>query len=88
MTENKYKYRREDFGELPVRLDHMTMSIKFFEDRVEAENCLEMTARRDIEKIALDARDLTVHSVEWYEGSDEFKANSRPVTYDYARKKK
>ena len=87
MTENKYKYRREDFGELPVRLDHMTMSIKFFDDRVEAENCLEMTARRDIEKIALDARDLTVHSVEWYEGSDEFKANSRPVTYDYARKK-
>ena len=87
MTDNKYKYRREDFGELPVRLDHMTMYIKFFDDRVEAENCLEMTSRRDIDEIALDARDLTIHKVERIEGNNGCHGAAKPLAYDYQHEK-
>ena len=44
--ERKYKYLREDFGELPVHLEHLTIYLNFLNDRVEATNCLQMTARR------------------------------------------
>ncbi|HMK59847.1 MAG TPA: M1 family metallopeptidase [Dissulfurispiraceae bacterium] len=64
MNERKYKYLRSDFTELPVRLDHMTMFINFFNDRVEAENLLEMTARRDLDRIVLDAKNLLIRSTE------------------------
>ena len=83
MSERKYRYRREDFGELPVRLDHMTIRINFFEDRVDAANCLEMTARRDLSEVMLDARELLVHQVEWCRGSDERVAE--PLVYQYMK---
>ena len=40
MPNERYKYLREDFGELPVRLEHLTIYLNFLEDRVEAVNCL------------------------------------------------
>lgn len=68
MPNEKYKYLREDFGELPVNLNHLTMYINFLDGRVEAENCLDMTAGHDLDRIELDARDLDILAVEWCAG--------------------
>jgi aminopeptidase N len=87
MTERKYKYRREDFIELPVSLDHMTMHINFLEDRVEVENCLEMTARRDLSEIVLDARELQVLSVEWCKSPDNSEQVALSLEYEYQHEK-
>ena len=66
--ERKYKYLREDFGELTAHLDHLTIYLNFLNDGVEAANCLQMTAGRDLDSIALDACDLEIRSVEWCTG--------------------
>lgn len=81
MSEKNYRYRREDFHALPVKLEHMTMYINFFEERVDASNCLSMTARRELSEIALDARDLTVHAVEWCSGPDGDNGTFLPFEY-------
>ena len=78
--ERKYKYFREDFGELPVHLEHLTIYLNFLNDRVEATNCLQMTAGQDLDSIALDARDLEILSVEWCTGPD---SAGDPLQYDY-----
>ncbi len=78
--ERKYKYFREDFGELPVHLEHLTIYLNFLNDRVEATNCLQMTARHDLDSIALDACDLEILSVEWCTGPD---SAGDPLHYDY-----
>ncbi len=63
MPDEKNRYLREDFGELPVRLEHLDIYLNFFDDRVEAVNCLRMTARVDLDRISLDACDLEIRSV-------------------------
>ena len=78
--ERKYRYFREDFGELPVHLEHLTIYLNFLNDRVEATNCLQMTARHDLDSIALDACDLEILSVEWCTGPD---SAGDPLHYDY-----
>jgi aminopeptidase N len=84
MTERTYKYRREDFGELPVTLHHLTIHLNFTGDAVEAKNCLEMTARRRLSKITLDASSLEIDGIEWCAGSGE---KGSPLTYEYLREK-
>lgn len=76
-----YKYRREDFGELPVDLHHLTIRLNFIEERVEASNCLEMTARHDLDSIELDARDLTILRAEWCDGRDD--ADGEGIALDF-----
>ena len=58
MTDRHYKYVREDFGELPVKLHHLTIYLNFAGDHVEATNCLEMTALQDCRTLRLDANSL------------------------------
>ncbi len=70
MPNEKYKYLREDFGELPVRLEHLDIYLNFLDDRVEAANCLRMTAVQELDRISLDACDLEIVSVEWCSGPD------------------
>jgi aminopeptidase N len=82
MTERKYKYRREDFGELPVTLHHLTIYLNFIEDTVEATNCLDMTAVKTLDDIALDAKGLDIQGVEWCPGPDE---EGTPLSYEYLR---
>ena len=65
MNERHYKYRREDFGELPVDLHHLTIYLNFTGDRVEAINRLEMSAKNGCDEIHLDANSLEIISVEW-----------------------
>lgn len=82
MPNEKYKYLREDFGELPARLEHLTIYLNFFDDRVEAENCMEMTARIDLEELRFDARDLEIMSVELCPGPESPGA---ALEYDYQK---
>lgn len=83
MAERRFKYRREDFGPLPVKLHHLTIYLNFLEDSVEASNCLEMTAWHELDELLLDASGLDIVRVERVAGpSDE---PGKPLDYDYVR---
>ncbi|GKT10706.1 M1 family metallopeptidase [Desulforhabdus sp. TSK] len=78
-----YKYRREDFGELSIDLHHLTIRLNFIDERVEASNCLEMTARHDLDSIELDARDLTILRVEWCDEKDDAEGEGVALDFRY-----
>jgi len=79
-----FKYRREDFEDLRVTLNHVTIHLNFMDDFVEATNCLEMTAREPLDEIELDAKDLEIIGVEWVENcSDEDGAT---LSFNYLEK--
>ena len=80
MPNENHRYLREDFGELPIKLEHLDIVLNFLNDRVEALNCLRMTARQEIDRISLDARDLEIVSVEWCSGPD---SAGDPLRYEY-----
>ena len=80
MPDEKNRYLREDFGELPVRLEHLDIYLSFLDDKVEATNCLRMTARLDLDRISLDACDLEIRSVELCTSLD---AAGEPLQYEY-----
>lgn len=82
----KYKYMREDFGELPVRLNHLMIYLNFVDDRVEATNCLEMTAKKQADEITLDADDLKIISVELLASKTD--SDGSPLDYDYKKDQK
>ena len=84
MTERRYKYERGDFGELPVRLHHLTIYLNFGGDRVEVTNCLEIEARRTLEEVRLDANGLEILAVEWCTGA---ATEGTPLPYDYEPEK-
>ncbi|MCC6345989.1 MAG: DUF3458 domain-containing protein, partial [Nitrospirales bacterium] len=84
-AERSFRYRREDFGALPVTLHHLTIHLSFFEDRVEADNCLEMTARHDLEEISLEANGLEILAVEWVTGPSDRGGLPLAHLYDRSR---
>ncbi|MEN6486671.1 MAG: M1 family metallopeptidase, partial [Syntrophobacteraceae bacterium] len=86
MPERQYRYYREDFGELPVNLHHLTIYLNFIGGKVEADNCLEMTARRDLREIRLDARELEIERVEWCRDPDEGQEGRTALDYVYDEK--
>jgi hypothetical protein len=67
LEEKKFKYKREDFGELPVKLDHLDIYLNFLDGFVEASNTLQMTAKCAMQEIEFDAKELTLVRVEWIE---------------------
>lgn len=76
------KYKREDFGPLKVKLEHMELYINFFEDRVEVKNTLSLKLLDDSGTVSLDAKELEVRKVlvdgkeadyEYDKGSDKLK---------------
>ncbi len=83
----KYRYMRQDFKELPARLNHMTIYLNFFEDRVEAENTLEMTANRKLGSLCLDANELEIIKVESCRGPEDRKGKRLDYRYDRKRSK-
>ena len=87
MAERHYKYRREDFGELPVDLHHLTIYLNFTGDRVEATNRLEMSARNSCDEIYLDANNLEIMRVEWYAVPADKNEKGVSLKYEYARDK-
>lgn len=84
MAERRFKYTREDFGELPVKLIHLTIYLNFLGDAVEAKNCLEMVSVKGLDSIELDARDLEIISIEWCAGP---AAPGSPLSHEYSREK-
>jgi len=80
MNRPEYRYRREDFQELPVTLHHLDVYLSFFDDRVEGINRLEMTARQPLESLTLDAADLEILEVEWISLEN---GAGEPLSYDY-----
>ena len=85
MTE-PFRYRKEDFPALPVKLNHLTISLNFLPDFVEASNCLDITALHDLDRIDLDAKDLEILGVELLEGLPAEAAPGRPLPYEYSEK--
>ncbi len=81
----RFKYTREDFGALPVKLEHLTLYLNFIGDCVEASNCLEMTAAKSINELQLDAKNLEILSVEWCRSPHDDQAS--PLLYEYLRDK-
>ncbi|SMC23105.1 aminopeptidase N [Desulfacinum hydrothermale DSM 13146] len=63
MSTRRFRYMRSDFGPLPLKLHHMDITLRFYEDRVEAENHLQLEAVAAQDLIALDANNLEVRSV-------------------------
>ncbi|MBA4373257.1 MAG: DUF3458 domain-containing protein [Thermodesulfovibrio sp.] len=82
MADRRYKYIREDFGELPVKLHHLTIYLNFAGDQVEATNCLEMTALQNFRTLRLDANGLDIISVAWCTGPTD---KGSPLSYEYVR---
>ncbi len=85
-----FKYMRGDFGGMPVVLRHLTIYLNFLEDRVEASNLLDMTARSDCDVVELDADSLEIRAVEWHPiaEDDAQEAGARPLEYNYQRDRK
>lgn len=85
----RFKYQREDFGELPVNLHHLRIYINFLEDRVEVRNLLDMSSRFECRFLELDADDLEILSVEWIERLPEIDgASGVQLDYSYLRERK
>ncbi len=78
----QYRYVREAFGELPVKLHHLTMYLNFLEGLVEASNCLALEAGTPLDTIHLDANGLEILGVEWVAKGP---GQDRNLDYDYAR---
>ena len=86
VTTQQFKYVREGFADLPVKVVHLTIYLNFAGERVVATNCLEMTAVREIDEIHLDADDLEIGGVEWCAGPDD--SHGAPLDFDYIQEEK
>ena len=75
-----FRYMREDFGELPAALTHLTIYLNFSGDFVEATVCIEMKAMKRLEVLELDANSLNIVSVEWCGGPSE---KGMQIAYEY-----
>ncbi len=87
MAERHFRYRREDFPELPVKLNHLTIYLDFRADFVEATNCLDITARQPLESIELDANGLEIVGVAWIEDVSDAHGEGTPIDHEYHRKR-
>jgi aminopeptidase N len=85
MAGRQFKYRRGDFGELPVTLHHLTIYLNFLQGGVEAVNCLEMTARQDLDTLHPDAGGLDILKVQWVTGPADTQGH--PLPHEFHRDK-
>ena len=59
---SKFLFERKNFRRPDCQLDHMDISLGFFDDRVEGEATLDLTARVPVKSVTLDAMSLDVHA--------------------------
>ncbi|MCU0586987.1 MAG: DUF3458 domain-containing protein [Syntrophobacteraceae bacterium] len=83
MTERAWKYRREDFGELPVVLHHLTIHLNVLDGIVEASNVLDMTARIPLDRLDLDANSLEIVRVEAVDGPGAAPGSGDSLAFEY-----
>ncbi len=86
MPDDRCKYRREDFGDLPVKLHHLTIHLNFIDGDVEASEILDMTALQPLDAIELDANDLVILGVWRLDSPDASPDGAVPLEYDYREK--
>ncbi len=82
-TESHYLYRREDFTELPITLNHLRIFLDFRNGFVEAVNRLHMTARQRLDQVVLDAKGLEILSVTWVDDGTPFPDAGADTPYSY-----
>ena len=87
MAEQHYRYRREDFGEMPIKLNHLTIYLNFLDSFVEATNLMEITAKQTLNLIELDAKDLEIMRIEWVEIESGRGNETLNLEHDYLRDK-
>jgi aminopeptidase N len=94
MGKRDFKYHCKDLAELPVNLNHLRIHVSFDDHWVAASNCLELMARKSLDRIALDANDLEIIRVEWCEpppdqhaeqGALEALGEGTPLKYQYEK---
>ncbi len=83
MADQDCRYRREDFGKLPVKLNHLTIYLNFNDDYVEATNVLDITAKIPLDRIELDAKSLEIAKVEWLRDGDPLEDSGMSLDFDY-----
>ncbi|MGO9116304.1 MAG: DUF3458 domain-containing protein [Desulfomonilaceae bacterium] len=83
MTDQDCGYRREDFGELPAKLNHLTIYLNFIDDFVEATNVLDISAKITLDRIELDAKNLEIAKVEWLRDGDPLEDSGMLLDFDY-----
>ena len=81
----QFKYQREDFFDLPVKLEHLTIYINFEFELVESRGILQMKAVEALDKLQLDAKDLEIESVEWLASPDDNEGTA--LGFEYSREK-
>ncbi|OGP12436.1 MAG: peptidase M1 [Deltaproteobacteria bacterium GWA2_54_12] len=81
----QFKYQREDFGALPVKLEHLTICINFAGEKVETSGLLQMSALTALDELILDARDLEITSVEWLTSQEDEQGSQ--LAFEYRREK-
>jgi aminopeptidase N len=83
----QYKYRREDFGPMKVKLNHLTLYINFLDDFVEVTNMLDITATVDLGAVELDAKNLEILEVRWIDDPSDSDASGRMASFHYDKQR-
>ena len=64
MTDRQFRYYREDFGEIPVRVVHMDLVFDVFDDHTRVTSDLHLESRdQPLPEFALNAKNLEILSV-------------------------
>ena len=58
-----FRYKRSDFRWPPVQLNHMEVTLSFFDTRVDGTATLTLTAREPLSTLELDACDIEIDAV-------------------------
>ena len=83
MEQLSFKYVREDFPPLSVRLHHMKLYINFLHDFVEVTNILDVTAEKEMDSVELDAKELEIIDVSWEQ--EPLGHGASKINFEYER---
>ncbi len=83
MTDNVFRYHRNDFGPLCVTLRHLDINLNFLNGVVRGECIMHVEAREALEVLRLDARDIDVISVRV-----EIGGVATPASFDLSRQER
>lgn len=86
----RFKYMREDFGDLPAVLKHLTIHLDFQDQWVEVGNLLEMQVASECRTLELDADELEIVAAAWAAGAARPQREEilQSLPYDYQRDRK
>ncbi len=88
MNQSRYRYEHKDFRPLPVRMEHMIISLNFLENgAVDGYNSLCMTALKPMSTLKLDASDLEIFSIERLARQSTDKKTALSFHYDRTENK-